>query len=89
MARKKELGRPARPLPPRIEATPEAIAKAMFAMPVNYQWKYLEKEPKHQCGECQREVRYPEVLLESGLCQECARAAPACFASSSGHACRR
>ena len=39
--KKKALGRPARALPPRTEATPEQLAKAMFALPANHEWKYL------------------------------------------------
>ena len=39
--RKKELGRPARALPPRTDATPEELAKAMFALPADHEWKYL------------------------------------------------
>ena len=39
---KKPRGRPARPMPERIDASPEQLAKAMFALPKDYKWKYLE-----------------------------------------------
>ena len=46
MARTKNpCGRPAKPLPERIDAPPEEIAKAMLRLPADHQWKYLEKEP--------------------------------------------
>ena len=41
---KKQRGRPARPMPERIDASPEELAKAMFALPADYKWKYLERE---------------------------------------------
>ena len=72
--KKKERGRPpAQPLPPRIEATPEQLARAMFAMPPGHKWKYLEDDgvAEYQCAQCERLVRYPEVLTDTGLCSEC------------------
>ena len=42
---KKPMGRPPRPLPERIDAPPEAIAKAVLSLPADHKWKYLEKEP--------------------------------------------
>ena len=33
-------GRPSKPLPDRIEASPEQIAQAMFKMPTDHQWRY-------------------------------------------------
>ena len=74
MPRKKESGRPARPLPPRIDATPEQLAKAMFAMPSNHKWRYEQQEPEYWCARCERGVAYPEVLSETRLCKECAGA---------------
>lgn len=76
MARSKRArGRPlSKPMPPRIEATPEQLAKAMFAMPVDHQWKYLKEEAaEYRCGSCERVVTYPEVLSDTGLCPDCAR----------------
>ena len=42
--KKKSRGRPPRPMPERIDASPEDIAKAMFAMPEDHKWRYLEGE---------------------------------------------
>ncbi len=39
---KRSRGRPARPMPGRIDATPEEIAKAIFKMPADHQWKCLK-----------------------------------------------
>ena len=41
---KKQRGRPPRPMPERIDASPEDIAKAMLSLPVDYKWKYLEED---------------------------------------------
>ena len=73
--RKKELGRPARALPPRTDTTPEELAKAMFALPADHEWKYLgEGPPDYKCGTCGKAVSYPNVLTRTGLCGPCARA---------------
>ena len=71
---KRERGRPPNKfLPPRIEATPEQLARAMFAMPVDHEWKYTKEEaPDYQCGRCGWIISYPEVLSVSGLCPKCA-----------------
>ena len=69
--KKKELGRPARALPPRTDATPEQLAKAMFALPADHEWGYLKERQDYRCQECGRAVSYPEVLGESGLCSTC------------------
>lgn len=54
MADKRPRGRPVeRPLPPRIDAPPEAIAQAFFRLPVNHDWQYLkdgEKPPRKSGG---------------------------------------
>ena len=41
---KKPRGRPPRPMPERIDASPEEILDAMLAMPPDHQWQYPEKE---------------------------------------------
>ena len=74
MARKKkERGRPpGHPLPPRIEATPEQLAQAMFSVPADHRWKYREGEfDAYRCRDCERVVSYPEVLSAVGLCPKC------------------
>ena len=35
-----------KPMPPRIDATPEELAKALLALPPDYQWEYLKKQKK-------------------------------------------
>ncbi len=40
---RKDKGRPPRPLPDRIDASPEDIAKAMLSLPADYKWRYLER----------------------------------------------
>ena len=64
--KKKEQGRPGRNLPPRVDATAEEIAQAMFALPANHKWKYLESKPEYRCTDCNREVSYPETLYRDG-----------------------
>ena len=54
MARpKKPRGRPPKKtMPERIDATPEELAKAMFKLPADHKWKYLEKSGEkgdHAC----------------------------------------
>ena len=41
---KKPKGRPPKPLPERVNASPEDLAKAMFALPPDHHWKYLDKK---------------------------------------------
>ena len=41
---KRKRGRPVtKPLPPRIDAPPEAIAKALFSLPADHEWEFLKK----------------------------------------------
>ena len=70
--RKKEVGRPLeRKYPPRIDATPEELAQAIFALPADHQWAYMETEPEYRCSACGREVNYPETLYRDGRCEAC------------------
>ena len=65
-------GRPARPLPPKIDATMEEMAKAMLAMPADHEWQYEKGEGKvYQCEKCGRVVNSPETLHQDGLCDGC------------------
>ena len=41
---KKSVGRPARPMPERIDASPEEIADRVLRMPPKKDWRYLEHE---------------------------------------------
>ena len=70
---KKERGRPlVRKYPPRVDAAPEEIAKAMFALPSDYQWQYEEDGGKvYRCVDCERDVNYPETLYRDRRCEGC------------------
>ena len=70
MARKKkERGRPMElRYPPRIDATAEELAQAMFrAGPI----KGPVVEKIYTCADCKREVYYPEILYRDGRCEKC------------------
>ena len=65
-------GRTGRPLPPKIDATMEKMAKAMFAMPADHEWQYEKGEGKvYQCEACERVVSFPETLYQDGKCEDC------------------
>ena len=67
--RKREMGRPTKNrLPPRIDGSPEDIAKAVFAAGPNLK----QAEGKvYRCKSCESEVHYPDTLYEDGLCASC------------------
>ena len=68
----RERGRPSRPLPPRIDATPADMARAMFRLPADYQWDYERNGgAEYRCVDCGREVAYPETLHNDARCEEC------------------
>ncbi len=70
--KKKEMGRPSKPLPPRVNATPEQLAQVFLALPANYEWKYItEGPPGYRCVDCERAISYPETLYDDGRCEEC------------------
>ena len=72
---KKPLGRPMeKAYPPRIDATPEKIARVVLnaGRP-----KGPGKSLDYRCGVCERKVVYPETLYNDGLCSECHTAATA------------
>lgn len=66
--RKRGQGRPTiHPLPPRIDASPEAIASAFFRSPGN-----MDTTPrKYDCRSCGSQVIYPDVLFDDGKCSRC------------------
>ena len=70
--RKKERGRPSKPYPPRIDATPEQVLQAMFNTPPDAELEVRE----YRCSDCGRDVNYPEVLHNDNRCSECHAAAP-------------
>ena len=72
---KKERGRPMKKrYPPRIDATAEEIAQAVFALPAGRKWEYMEAGPDgtvYRCTDCEREVHYPDTLYRGGRCGPC------------------
>ena len=75
--KKKERGRPPKKknlYPPRVDATAEEMAQAMFALPADHQWEYPNAGPDgpvYRCADCEREVHYPETLYRDGRCESC------------------
>ena len=70
--RKKERGRPMEhKYPPRIDATAEEIAQAMFSVPADRDWEYLKSEPEYRCVDCDKAVNYPDTLYQDGRCETC------------------
>ena len=66
--RKKERGRPLeRKYPPRIDATAEEIAQAMFNTPPSTELEVRE----YRCADCARVVNYPDTLYQDGRCETC------------------
>ena len=58
--------------PPRVNATPEEMARAMFDLPADHKWEYENEDGKaYQCAVCEREVAYPETLYRDGRCENC------------------
>lgn len=65
--RRRSRGRPVeKPLPPRIDATPEMIAQAFFQSAPKQ-----SEERDYTCKTCGHLVEYPDVLLEDGDCSLC------------------
>ena len=56
-----------RSYPPRIDATPEEIARALLSGPMDGD----VEEGEYRCAECGREVNYPETLYRDGRCGKC------------------
>lgn len=67
--KKKQVGRPARGLPPRIDATAEEIAKVF--MRTRPPGPPVDLEKVYCCVVCKREVYYPEILYRDGRCEGC------------------
>ena len=55
------------PLPPRIDASPEELARAMFNSPPSKS----SSAKSYHCERCGRQVSFPEVLNEDGVCMAC------------------
>ena len=60
-------GRPGRPLPPRIDASPDDIATAILTTPPSV---VSTIEKTYTCASCDRVVSYPETLY-GDLCEDC------------------
>ena len=56
-------------LPPRINATPEEIARATL----NFRPRKVESRV-YKCGECGQVVEWPIILDDDGICSNCAEA---------------
>ena len=64
-------GRPVeKKLPPRIDATPEQMAQAMFALPADHEWQYGPRTV-YRCVDCEKAVHYPDTLYRDGRCGDC------------------
>ena len=57
-----------RKYPPRVDASAEDMAQAMFALPADHKWEYEESEPDYSCSDCGKVVRYPNTLYQGGRC---------------------
>ena len=70
---KKERGRPLeRRYPPRVDATAEEIAQAMFTLPANREWAYMKNgNTVYRCQDCGKAVYYPDTLYRDGRCEGC------------------
>ena len=66
---KKRMGRPPRPLPPRIDASPEEIAEVFMRTPPP--GPDIDFNEVYRCVECDRVVAYPEVLYRDNKCENC------------------
>ena len=69
MAEEGKRGRPARAMPPRIDADAETIAERFMQMKppgpaVDFQTVY-------RCAECKRKVEWPDILYDDGKCEGC------------------
>ena len=68
-AEKKPRGRPMeKGYPPRIDATPEEIARTVLN---GGRPKARVKSQDYRCCGCGREVHYPETLYRDGRCEGC------------------
>ena len=73
--KKRQRGRPAHPLPPRIDTTAEEIAERVLQVKPKHRFTDPPARIEYKCGQCNRLVAYPEVLYRDGLCRGCHEAA--------------
>ena len=70
--RKKERGRPLkRPYPPRIDASPEAIAHVVLNTKRPARSDDEPQRTEYRCADCDKLVAYPETLFADGRCGQC------------------
>lgn len=69
--KKKERGRPSRPYPPRIDASPEEIARVVLRAKPKRKFFDPPTVQQYRCAGCDRPVNYPETIYNDGLCAEC------------------
>ena len=76
---RKERGRPLEKLyAPRVDATPEDMAQAMFALPAGHRWENEKDGGKvYSCVDCGQAVNYPDTLYQDGRCEDCEKKASA------------
>ena len=73
----KERGRPMKAknrYPPRVDATADDMARAMFSLPADHEWEYEKAPPEYRCSDCGEAVHYPDTLYRDGRCEACHRA---------------
>ena len=66
---KKQRGRPARPLPPRIDATPEELARAVLS--AGRPTTAVDDSKVYRCRSCGQTVQWPATLYNDGRCEDC------------------
>ena len=66
---RKPRGRPPRPLPPRIDATAEEVARVFLqARPPGPE---MDPDQTYHCRNCKRSIYFPEILYNDGRCEKC------------------
>ena len=69
MPRKRKVrGRPARRLPPRIDATAEEIARVF--MRTRPPGPAIDEHREYRCVDCGKKVEYPDILYRDKRCAE-------------------
>ena len=64
-------GRPVRPLPPKIDATPERIAEVVLGVRPKRKFTDPPATRDYRCQDCGQVVKYPDTLHEDGRCRPC------------------
>ena len=75
--KKRQMGRPGRLYPPRVDATADELVGAMFRLTPE-QSEAIRKTPQgreYRCVDCNRLVGYPEIFYADNRCESCHRTA--------------